>query len=149
MTVDTIPDWASFTSTPSRVYLDSLGRVRYTKAPGGTYQQTSYDQLGRVTSAIRYPGTPPTATPTVMSSWAYDKRGRVKIEFADASGVRLYSYLPTGELVQVLQSPSSTGTTTDANAVWSLQMIGSLGRLVERDDYRWITSGTCAASAQR
>jgi hypothetical protein len=131
MTADTVASWAASGSTPSRVYIDSMGRVRHTKTPSGTYEQTNYDPLGRALSVIRS-----SSTPTVTSSWTYDKRGRVSSEFADAAGYKMYSYLPTGETVQVLQNPAPGTSIADAKSVWSVQTIGSLGRVMERDDAR-------------
>jgi hypothetical protein len=132
MTADTVASWAASGSTPSRVYIDSMGRVRHTKTPSGTYEQTNYDPLGRALSVIRS-----SSTPTVTSSWTYDKRGRVSSEFADAAGYKMYSYLPTGETVQVLQNPAPGTSIADAKSVWSVQTIGSLGRVMERDDFRY------------
>jgi hypothetical protein len=83
----------------------------------------------------------------MTSSWTYDKRGRVQTEFADASGYRSYTYLPTGETIQVLQNPALGVTSTiDPKSVGSVQKIGSLGRVMERDDFRNETAADCASS---
>lgn len=135
LTVDVTPDWAATGATAARAYADAMGRTRYTRTPTGTYEQTMYDLLGERTTVIRTPGSPATPTPSVTSSWTYDKRGRVKSEYSDAAGTKTYTYLPTGELVQSLQNAS---VITDKNATWSVFMLGAFGRVVERDDNRFV-----------
>jgi hypothetical protein len=75
----------------------------------------------------------------VTSSWTYDKRGRVASEYSDAAGTKYYSYLPTGELVQGIQNATSIA---DKNATWSVFKLGAFGRVVERDDNRFVLQVT-------
>src|SRR5947209_3011761 len=121
-----------------------MGRVRYQHTPNGTYSQTTYDTMGRRTGIVRYAGVPGTSgVPTVMSSWAYDKRGRVTADYADASANRFYTYLASGPVSTVIQNPS-TNSTADHNSVWSQFTYGDLGRPTERDDYHWTEDTSCS-----
>ena len=104
---------------------------------GGTFEQAIYDLIGRRTNVIRYAGSPATSgMPSVASSWTYDKRGRIASEFADASGTKYYSYLPTDEVSKII-------TTLTDPAAWTTFIVGSLGRVVERDDWRWLQVSNC------
>ncbi|HEY2028896.1 MAG TPA: RHS repeat-associated core domain-containing protein [Myxococcales bacterium] len=146
MTVDMVQSWANPGSPASRVYLDAAGHARYARTPAGTYEASQYDALGRRTQVLRTSGPPGSSSP-VKNAWTYDERARLASEFNDAGNYRGYSYLPTGEIAQVIQSTNSQPTIADTLAVWSVFSIGSLGRIVERDDYRHETASDCNASA--
>jgi RHS repeat-associated protein len=145
LTVDTVESYATGSgaaATPARVYLDALGRPHYSSTPSGTYEQTAYDALGRVSSLLRYSGAPPSSGPVVSNSWTYDKRGRVLTDFSDSRGYLFYTYLPTGDSVQTIQNPRLDQANVQ-QSVSSDFYIGSLGRVVERRDARWEKAPDC------
>ena len=144
---DAVLDWENDNSpnTAVRSYFDASGRLAYRKDQYQNMEQTRFDPLGRSTGLIRYAGGPGSATLTASQSQTLDAWGRVTKEVdncADALAstpastcrVRLYTYLPTGELASAMQAPSSDvpGGTLGVSNVY-----GSLGRLTERDLVSW------------
>jgi RHS repeat-associated protein len=140
---DMVGDWNNDGSsgTAVRYYNDASGRAVYTKDQYQNVTQFTLDALGRRTAVLRFAGTPGASSAQVTDTLTYDGWGHVSKEVDNCNNanapapsascrVRLFTYLPTGELQSAMQAPNASvpGGTQGVRHVY-----GSLGRATERD----------------